>query len=139
MTSTITGLIPIPKIPDERGNLSFLQSSDQLPFDIKSVYWINDIPSGAARPGQANRRSQEVIIALSGSFDVIVNNGAVEQVYRLTRPDVGLYIPPMVWRSMENFSTNSVAFICTNGEPLQADLIDEFSGFKMEVDNGAEI
>lgn len=107
-------IIDLPKILDERGNLSFLQNDDQLPFAINRVYWIYDVPGGEQRGGHAYRTMKEVIIALSGSFDVVLFDGKEEKKYTLNRSYYGLYVPKMIWRSMENFSTNALAFVATD-------------------------
>lgn len=123
-------IINFPKILDERGNLSFFQNSDQIPFDIQRVYWIYDVPGGEQRGGHAYRSQQEVIIALSGSFDVVLNDGFEEKRITLNRSYYGLYIPAMMWRHLENFSTNSVAFISTDMPYSEADYIRDFQEFK---------
>ena len=102
-------LINLPKILDPRGNLTFLQYSDQVPFEINRVFWIYDIPGGKVRGGHAYKKQCELIIAMSGSFDVVVNDGKQEQRFHLNRSYTGLYIPAKVWRHMENFSTNSLS------------------------------
>jgi dTDP-4-dehydrorhamnose 3,5-epimerase-like enzyme len=107
-------IINLPKVLDDRGNLSFFQNSDQLPFEIKRVYWIYDVPGGEQRGGHAYKDLQEVIIALSGSFDVVLNDGRQEKVYSLNRSYYGLYVPQKIWRHMENFSTNALALIATD-------------------------
>ena len=107
-------IIDLPKILDERGNLSFLQNDDQLPFAINRVYWIYDVPGGEQRGGHAYRTMKEVIIALSGSFDVVLFDGKEEKKFTLNRSYYGLYVPKMIWRSMENFSTNALAFVATD-------------------------
>ena len=107
-------IIDLPKILDERGNLSFLQNEDQLPFSIKRVYWIYDVPGGEQRGGHAYRSMKELIIALSGSFDVVLFDGKEEKRFTLNRSYYGLYVPEMIWRSMENFSTNALAFVATD-------------------------
>ena len=123
--------LDIPKIPDERGNISFLQNLDQIPFIIKKAYWINDIPSGTDMVGQANREFQEIVIALSGCFDVVVNDGREEKIFSLNRPDVCLYIPQMIWQPFVKFSTNSVAFIVSDQEPDNTDNFVNFSKFQI--------
>ena len=107
-------IINLPKVLDDRGNLSFFQNSDQLPFEIKRVYWIYDVPGGEQRGGHAYKDLQEVIIALSGSFDVVLNDGRQEKVFSLNRSYYGLYVPQKIWRHLENFSTNALAFIATD-------------------------
>ena len=130
-------IINLPKVLDEQGNLSFFQNSDQLPFDIKRVYWIYDVPGGEQRGGHAYKDLQEVIIALSGSFDVVLNDGKEEKIYSLNRSYYGLYVPKKIWRSMENFSTNALAFIATDAYYDAEQYIRDFDNFKLLV-NGNE-
>ncbi len=107
-------IINLPKILDDRGNLSFFQNEDQIPFNIKRAYWIYDVPGGEHRGGHAYKDLQEVIIALSGSFDVVIDDGVEKKKITLNRSYNALYIPKMIWRRLENFSTNSLAFIVTD-------------------------
>lgn len=109
-------IIEFPKFLDPRGNLTFLQSHDQIPFDIQRVFWTYDVPGGELRGGHAYKTQHELIVALSGSFDVVITglNGQVEK-YQLNRSYYGLYVPPLVWRHMENFSTNSVGLHLSSG------------------------
>lgn len=102
-------IIQLPKFLDARGNLSFAEQNNQIPFEIKRTYWIYDVPGGEDRGGHAFRENQEVIIALSGAFDVVVDDGEEKKTFSLNRSYYGLYIPAGLWRSMENFSTNAVA------------------------------
>lgn len=104
------GLIALPKISDPRGNLTFIQFPQQVPFEVKRVFWIYNVPSGDLRGGHAYKTQKEVIIALTGSFDVVVKgkNGEIKK-FSLNRGDVGVYIPEMTWRHLENFSTNAVS------------------------------
>ena len=102
-------LIELPKFLDSRGNLSFAEQHNHIPFEIKRTYWIYDVPGGEDRGGHAFRENQEVVIALSGAFDVIVDDGVSQKTFRLDRSYFGLYIPKGLWRTMENFSTNSFA------------------------------
>ena len=104
-------LIQLPKILDDRGNLTFFENEKQLPFAIARSYWIYDVPGGEVRGGHAYKTLQEFIIALSGSFDVVLDDGKQQKRFTLNRSYFGLYIPKMIWRHMENFSTNSVALI----------------------------
>src|SRR5207244_3952175 len=107
-------LLNLPKILDDRGNLSFFENSYQIPFDIKRVYWIYDVPGGEQRGGHAFKEQQEFIVALSGSFDVVLHDGREEKRFTLNRSYYGLYVPSMIWRHIENFSTNSLALIAAN-------------------------
>ena len=104
-------IITLPKIADVRGNLSFVEGGRHIPFEIRRAYWIYDVPGGASRGGHAYYKLEEFIIAASGSFDVAVDDGSERQVVPLNRSYFGLYVPPMVWRQIENFSSNSVTLI----------------------------
>jgi dTDP-4-dehydrorhamnose 3,5-epimerase-like enzyme len=126
-------IINLPKILDERGNLSFLQNEDHLPFSIQRVYWIYDVPGGETRGGHAYREMQEFIIALSGSFDVVLFDGKEEKKFTLNRSYYGLYVPKMIWRSMENFSTNALAFVASDSMYNEQDYIREKDLFIDEV------
>lgn len=128
-------LIELPKILDERGNLSFFQNEDQVPFEIQRVYWIYDVPGGETRGGHAFIEQQEMIIALSGGFDVVLNDGKVEKRYTLNRSYFGLYIPKKIWRHLENFSTNSLAFIVSDKSYMESDYIRDFTEFQ-NISNG---
>jgi oxalate decarboxylase/phosphoglucose isomerase-like protein (cupin superfamily) len=124
-------IINLPKILDPRGNLSFFENSKQIPFDIKRTYWIYDVPGGEMRGSHAFKESHEFIIALSGSFDVVLNDGENEIKYSLNRSYYGLYMPNLLWRSIENFSTNSLALIVSSIEYNASDYIRDFDEFKM--------
>lgn len=102
-------IIELPKFLDARGNLSFAEQNNHIPFEIKRTYWIYDVPGGEARGGHAFRQNQEVVIALSGAFDVVVDDGVNKKTFTLNRSYYGLYIPQGLWRTIENFSTNSLA------------------------------
>lgn len=123
-------LITLPKIVDPRGNLSFFEHPNQLPFTIERTYWIYDVPGGEVRGSHAFKEQQEFIIALSGSFDVIINDGEKEQSFSLNRSYYGLYIPKMYWRRLENFSTNSLALIVSDKSFNEDDYIRDFEEFK---------
>ncbi|WP_321343389.1 FdtA/QdtA family cupin domain-containing protein [uncultured Draconibacterium sp.] len=122
-------LIELPKIEDPRGNLTFVQQNDQIPFSIERVYWIYDVPGGQIRGGHAFKLQQEVIIALSGSFDVLINNGEEEELFTLNRSYFGLYIPKGIWRSMQNFSTNAVALVLSSTQFDEADYIRNYAEY----------
>ncbi len=109
MTINDCRIIELPKFLDERGNLSFAQNNTQIPFEIKRTYWIYDVPGGEERGGHAERENEELIIAMSGSFDVTVDDGQNKKTFTLNRSYYGLYIPKGIWRDMSNFSTNSLA------------------------------
>lgn len=124
-------VINLPKILDPRGNLSFFENDNQIPFDIKRTYWIYDVPGGQIRGSHAFKESHEFIIALSGSFDVVLNDGENEIKYNLNRSYYGLYVPSLLWRSIENFSTNSLALIVSSIPYDDTDYIREFEEFKI--------
>lgn len=107
-------LIELPKIVDKRGNLSFLEEQNQIPFNIKRSYWIYDVPGGSTRGGHAFKEQNEFIVALSGSLDVVLTDGKTEKTFCLNRSYHGLFIPNMIWRQMDNFSTNSLALIVSD-------------------------
>ena len=102
-------IVELPKFTDPRGNLSFVEQLNHIPFEIKRTYWIYDVPGGETRGGHAYRKNQEFIVALSGAFDVIVDDGTAKKKFTLNRSYYGLYVPAGLWREMENFSTNSLA------------------------------
>ena len=129
-TDNIARLIELPKINDPRGNLTFIESGQHVPFEVKRNYWIYDVPSGMWRDGHAFRSQQEFIVALSGSFDVVVNDGHTEKTFHLARPQIGLYVPAMTWRHIDNFSTNSVALILADTFYDAGDYIEDFDAFK---------
>lgn len=127
-------IIDFPKIIDERGNLSYFESNSKIPFEIKRAYWIYDVPGGEIRGEHAYRELEEVIIALSGSFDVILNDGAREYKFTLNRSYLGLYIPKLMWRRIQNFSTNSLALIVSNNVYNPEDYIRDYKEFE-EIKN----
>ena len=122
-------IINLPKIQDPRGNLSFIEEESHFPFKIKRTYWIYDVPGGEIRGGHAFRQQHEMIVALSGSFDVMVDDGHHKMVYSLNRSYYGLYIPAGIWRQMQNFSTNSLAMVLSSTEYLEQDYIRDYSQF----------
>jgi hypothetical protein len=122
-------LIDLPKIIDKRGNLSFIEGYNHIPFNILRTYWIYDVPSGESRGGHAYKDNEEFVVALSGSFEIILNNGIENKVYKLNRSYFGLYIPKMYWREMQNFSTNSLALILSSTEFSNSDYIREYQLF----------
>ncbi len=123
-------IIQLPKITDPRGNLSFFESGNQIPFKIASTYWIYDVPGGEIRGSHAFKKNKIFIVAMSGSFDVILNDGISETKYCLNRSYYGLYIPNLFWRRIENFSTNSLALSVTSMGYDENDYIRDFEEFK---------
>lgn len=122
-------LIDLPKFLDKRGNLSFIEEDTHLPFKIRRVYWIYDVPGGEHRGGHAFKETEELIVALSGSFDVVLHDGKEEKRYTLNRSYYGVYVPKMYWRMLENFSTNSLALIIASTDYLEEDYIRDFDAF----------
>ena len=123
-------IINLPKILDKRGNLSFFEHLHPLPFEMQRTYWIYDVPGGEIRGSHAFKEQQEFIIALSGSFDVVLNDGKTETKYSVNRSYYGLYVPNEYWRTLENFSTNSLALIISDKEYDEKDYIRDFDEFK---------
>ena len=122
-------MIELPKIGDFRGNLSFVENLNQIPFEICRSYWIYDVPGGTVRGGHAYRENTEFVIALSGSFDVLLDNGEHVEKFNLNRSYYGLFIPRMVWRTMVNFSTNSLALVLSSTEYSEGDYIRDYQEF----------
>jgi dTDP-4-dehydrorhamnose 3,5-epimerase-like enzyme len=122
-------LITLPKIEDRRGNLSFLEEEQHIPFRIQRTYWIYDVPGGQVRGGHAFKEQIEFIVALSGSFDVAVDDGKVKKIFSLNRSYYGLYIPAGLWRQMENFSTNSLAMVLSSTIFSKEDYIRVYDEF----------
>lgn len=123
-------IINLPKFLDERGNLSFIEEEKHIPFKIARSYWIYDVPGGEVRGGHAYKENQEFIVALSGSFDVILNNGEEKQTFHLNRSYYGLYVPKGWWRSMQNFSTNALALVVASIPYQKEDYIYDYEEFK---------
>lgn len=129
MEFDVPHIFTLPKVSDPRGNLSFLESEGHFPFAAKRAYWIYDVPGGMYRDGHAFRKQQEVIIALSGSFDVTLNDGNKEHKYHMARSYYALYVPPMTWRKIDNFSTNSVVLVISSEHYDPSDYIEDFDSF----------
>jgi dTDP-4-dehydrorhamnose 3,5-epimerase-like enzyme len=130
MTLDDVRIVELPKVLDERGNLSFFENQKQIPFNIARSYWIYDVPGGEVRGGHAYYNLQEFIVSLSGSFDVVLNDGKNESRYALNRSYLGLYVPKMIWRHMENFSTNSLALIVADGGYDANDYIRDYRHYQ---------
>ena len=122
-------IIDIPKISDPRGNLSVIEEFQEIPFKIERTYWIYDVPGGECRGGHAYRENQEFIVAMSGSFDVILDDGMEKQIFHLNRSYYGLYVPKGIWREMENFSTNSLALVLSSTKYDVNDYIRDYNLF----------
>lgn len=130
MTVEDARIIELPKFLDARGNLSFAEQNNHIPFEIKRTYWIYDVPGGEDRGGHAFRENQEVVIALSGAFDVVVDDGIGKKTFTLNRSYYGLYIPKGLWRTMENFSTNAFALEFGSIPFSESDYIYDYDEFK---------
>ena len=122
-------MIDLPKVEDPRGNLSFIEEENHVPFVIERVYWIYDVPGGQVRGGHAFKQQQELIMALSGSFDVVIDDGLEKTVFRLNRSYYGLYIPAGFWRQMVEFSTNSLALVLSSTQFDENDYIRNYDEF----------
>ncbi len=122
-------IIQLPKISDPRGNLSVIEEFKQIPFKIERTYWIYDVPGGENRGGHAYKENQEFIVALSGSFDVVLDDGAEKKTYSLNRSYNGLYVPKGLWREMSNFSTNSLALVLSSTKYSAEDYIRDYDEF----------
>lgn len=129
-------LINLPKIADVRGNLSVIEENNQVPFPIKRVFFLYDVPSGATRGGHALKVTEQVIIALSGSFDVVLDDGIIKKSFFLNRPHYGLYVHPGVWRELENFSSNSIALTLASAIFSEEDYVRNYKIFKKIVRKG---
>lgn len=129
MMEDLVKIIDLPKIEDPRGNLTFIEQENHVPFEIKRVYWIYDVPGGQTRGGHAFKEQNELVVALSGSFDVVVHDGENEHRFLLNRSYYGVYIPNGMWRHMENFSTNTVAMVVSSVFFDEGDYIRDFVEF----------
>lgn len=123
-------IIELPRITDVRGNLTFIEENDHVPFDIKRVYYLYDVPGGEKRGGHAHKSLQQFIIAASGSFDVILDDGVNRERYHLNRSYYGLYIPKMIWRELDNFSSGSVCLVLASEHFEEKDYIRDYNEFK---------
>ena len=123
-------LIELPKIGDRRGNLSVIEEKNHIPFKVERTFWIYDVPGGESRGGHAYRSTEEFIVALSGSFDVALDDGKERKTFSLNRSYYGLYVPKMMWREMTNFSTNSVALVLSSTKYDAADYVRDYEQFK---------
>ena len=130
MKITDCQILNLPKIADGRGNLSIIEEFKQIPFKIRRSYWIYDVPGGCERGGHAYKTNTEFIVALSGSFDVVINDGTNEQRFHLNRSYMGLLVPQGLWRVMNNFSTNSLALILSDTEYDADDYIMDYEDYK---------
>lgn len=132
--NSIPHIVNLPQFLDRRGNLSFIEEEKHIPFKIARTYWIYDVPGGEKRGGHAYRENQELVVALSGSFDVILTDATgKQQVWQLNRSYYGLFIPRGYWRELENFSTNSLALVLASAPYTPDDYIRDFEQFRKEM------
>lgn len=129
-------ILSLPKFLDARGNLSFVEQECHIPFKIMRTYWLYDVPGGESRGGHAYKKNQEFIVALSGSFDVILDDGREKKVFTLNRSYYGLYVPMGMWREMDNFSTNSLALVLSSTKYDVDDYIRDYAEFLNLKKNG---
>lgn len=122
-------LINLPKISDSRGNLSFIEGGQHIPFDIKRVYYLYDVPGGSQRGAHAHKNLHQFIIAMSGSFDVVLDDGKEKKHFQLNRSDYGLYVCPMMWRDLAKFSSGAVCMVLASEHYDEADYIRNYSKF----------
>lgn len=122
--------IDLPRILDSRGNLSFIEGGKHVPFEIKRTYWIYDVPGGESRGGHAYKTLQEFVVAISGSFDLVLDDGTSKTLHSLNRSYTGVYVPRGVWRSLENFSTNALCLILASAEYDENDYIRDYEEFR---------
>lgn len=125
----MTKIIDLPQFLDPRGNLAVIEECNNIPFKIERIHWIYDVPGGGQREGHAYYKNQEFIVALSGSFDVVVREGECFKTYTLNRTYQGLYLPAMTWRELTNFSTNSVALVLSSTMYDETDYITDFDQY----------
>lgn len=126
-------IIELPKITDHRGNLTFIESGRHLPFDVKRVYYLYDVPGGAARAGHGHRNLHQFMISMSGSFDVTLDDAVDKKIFHLNRPYYGLYIPPMMWRYLDNFSSGAVCMVLASEYYDEADYLRDYDQFLAEA------
>lgn len=127
--------IELPRVNDPRGNLSFVEGGNHIPFSIERIYYLYDVPGGASRAGHGHKELQQLIIAMSGSFDVIVDDGYQRKTFQLNRSYYGLYVPKMMWREVENFSSGAVCLVLASTPYDPSDYYHEYNDFLSIVKN----
>jgi dTDP-4-dehydrorhamnose 3,5-epimerase-like enzyme len=129
-------IIELPKTTDPRGNLTFIEGGRQIPFEIRRVYYLYDVPGGSTRGGHAHKDLHQLIIAMSGSFDVVLNDGSQQQRFHLNRSYYGLYVCPMLWRELDNFSSGSVCMVLASNFYDEADYYRDYDQYLADVRSG---
>lgn len=129
-------ILDLPKATDRRGNLTFIEGGKHIPFDIRRAYYLYDVPGGSERGGHAHKALHQVIIALSGSFDVVLDDGHEKKRFRLNRPYYGLYVCPKIWRELDNFSTGAVCLVLASEFYTEDDYWRDYSEFLAAVEAG---
>ena len=137
MNIDLCKIIDLPKISDPRGNLTFIEGNRHIPFDIQRVYYLYDVPGGAERGGHAHKKLQQLIIAMSGSFDVIVDDGRNKKRIHLNRSFNGLYVCPMIWRELDNFSSGSVCLVLASEPYNEDDYYRSYDEYKTFIQAGS--
>jgi dTDP-4-dehydrorhamnose 3,5-epimerase-like enzyme len=135
MNIDLCRIIDLPKVTDPRGNLTFVEAGNHIPFDIRRVYYLYDVPGGAERGGHAHKELQQLIIAMSGSFDVVVDDGKKKKRFHLNRSYYGLYLPTMVWRELDNFSSGSVCMVLASNRYDESDYYRDYKKFLQAVES----
>lgn len=133
MTLNNCRIIELPKILDARGNLTFIEAERHVPFDLKRIFYLYDVPGGESRAGHALKKCHQFIVAISGSFDVVTDDGMKKSRYHLNRSFFGLYIPPLIWREIDNFSTGSVCLVLASEFYSELDYYREYAEFQNAV------
>ena len=129
-------IVDLPKIEDQRGNLTFIEGGAHIPFDIKRVYYLYDVPGGSERGGHAHKELSQLIIAMAGSFDVIIDDGKAKKRYHLNRSYYGLYICPMIWRELDNFSSGSVCMVLASNRYDESDYYRDYQQYLVALEKG---
>lgn len=124
-------ILQLPRIQDPRGNLTFIQTGDHIPFDIKRVYYLYDVPGGSSRGGHAHKKLQQLMIAITGSFDVILDDSRERRTFHLNRSYHGLYVPPMLWRELDNFSSGSVCMVLASTCYEEEDYYRDYDAYSL--------
>lgn len=135
MSVTECRIIELPRVHDPRGNLTFIESERHIPFGVKRIFYLYDVPGGATRAGHALKTCHQFLIASSGSFDVVVDDGSQQERYNLNRSYYGLYIPPLIWREIDNFSSNSICTALASEFYAENDYYREYSQFVNAANN----